>query len=91
MRSYASSAICLSRAKIPARIHSSRRARIVVAEQAESAIASYEQPNRRTCSSFSKTARSAILRRWQPSGRGVVDRAVRRQRGELVPQRFQQP
>lgn len=43
-----SSAICLSRARIPALIHSSRRNRIVVAEQVESPIPSYEQPNRTT-------------------------------------------
>jgi hypothetical protein len=33
--SQASSAICLRRAKIPALIHSSRRARVVVAEHCE--------------------------------------------------------
>lgn len=35
----------------------SRRLRMVVAEQVESAIASYEQPNRRTWSSLSNTIR----------------------------------
>jgi hypothetical protein len=39
MRSYDSSAICLRRAKTPSRIHSSRRLRMVVAEQVVSAIA----------------------------------------------------
>ena len=56
------------RAKIPALIHSSRRSRIVVAPQVQSAIDSYEQPNRRTWISFSKMIRSAIRGRWQPSG-----------------------
>jgi hypothetical protein len=41
---------------------------MVVAEQAQSAIASYEQPNRRTWTSFSKIIRSLIRGRWQPSG-----------------------
>jgi hypothetical protein len=68
MRSQASSAICLSLAKIPALIYSSRRSRIVVAEQAQSAIASYEQPKRRTWMSFPKMTRSPIRGRWQPSG-----------------------
>jgi hypothetical protein len=68
MRSWACSAICLSLAKIPALIHSSRRSRIVVAEHCESAIDSYEQPKRRTWISFSKMIRSGIRGRWQPSG-----------------------
>jgi hypothetical protein len=58
----------LSLLKTPALIHSPRRSRIVVAEQAQSAIDSYEHPNRRTWISFSKTARSPIRGRWQPSG-----------------------
>lgn len=40
MRSYASKAMCRNRAKTPSRIHSSRRLRIVVAEQVVSAMAS---------------------------------------------------
>jgi aryl-alcohol dehydrogenase-like predicted oxidoreductase len=62
----ASSAMFLRPAKIPASIPSSRRPRIVVAEQAQSAIASWEQPNRSTWTSFSKMIRSGILGRWQP-------------------------
>jgi hypothetical protein len=54
MRSQESSAICFSCAKIPALIHSSRRSLIVVAPQLQSAIDAYEQPNRRTWTSFSK-------------------------------------
>ena len=82
----------MSLAKIPALIHSSRRARIVVAEQPQSAIASYEQPNRRTWISFSKMIRSPI-RRPVAAQRvsGVIDRAVGKQRGELVPEGLQQP
>jgi len=53
---------------IPALVHSSRRSRTVLSEQAQSAIASYEQPNRRTWMSFSKMTRSPIRGRWQPSG-----------------------
>jgi len=68
LQDQAGDAICLSRAKIPALIHSSRRSRIVVAEQAQSAIASCEQPNRRTWTSFSKMIRSGIRCRWHPSG-----------------------
>lgn len=68
MRSQDSRAICFSRAKIPVLIHSSRRSRIVVAEQVQSAIASCEQPNRRTCTSSSKIIRSEIRGRWQSSG-----------------------
>jgi hypothetical protein len=45
---------------MPALIHSSRRCRIVVAPQAQSAMDSYEQPNRRTWMSFSKMSRSLI-------------------------------
>ena len=41
---------------------------MVVAPQVLSAIASYEQPNRQTWSSFSNTIRSAIRGGWQPSG-----------------------
>jgi hypothetical protein len=42
--------------------------RLVVAPQAQSAIDTYEQPNRSTAISFSKMIRSLILGRWQPSG-----------------------
>ena len=52
--------MAFSRAKIPAAIHSSRRCRIVVAEQVQSAMDSYEQPNRKTWTSFSKMTRSLI-------------------------------
>ncbi|MDQ0681722.1 hypothetical protein QFZ56_000685 [Streptomyces achromogenes] len=68
MRWYASRAMCRSRAKTPSRIHSSRRLRIVVAEQVVSARASQEQPKRRSCSGLSKMIRSLIRVRWQPSG-----------------------
>jgi hypothetical protein len=39
-----------------------------MAPQAESAIDTYEQPNRKTWISFSKMIRSAIRGLWQPSG-----------------------
>jgi hypothetical protein len=67
MRSWGSRGIAFSFAKIPALIRSSRRLRIVAAEQAQSAIEAYEQPNRRTWTSFSKMIRPAIRGRRQPS------------------------
>jgi len=92
MRSWASSAICLSRAKIPALIHSSRRSRMVVAGQVQPAIGSYEQPNRRTWTQFFEDDAVGDPRPVAAGRmRGDVDRAWRQQRGELVPQRFQQP
>ena len=63
-----SRAIFFSSAKMPALIHSSRRSRIVVAPQVQSAIDTYEQPKRRTWMSFSKMIRSPTRGRWQPSG-----------------------
>lgn len=68
MRSYASRTISLSWAKTPSLIHSSRRFRMVVAEQVVSAMAWFEQPNRRTCRSLSKMIRLLIRCRWYPSG-----------------------
>jgi hypothetical protein len=53
----------VNRAKIAALIYSWRRSRIVVAEQAQSAIDSYEQPNRSTWTSFSAMIRPGIRRR----------------------------
>jgi hypothetical protein len=55
-------------AKIPRRIHWSRRSRMVVAEQVWSAILRSPQPNTRTWTSLSNTIRSATRGRWQPSG-----------------------
>ena len=52
--------MAFSLVKMPALIHSLRRSRIVVAPQVQSAIDTYEQPNRRTWSSFSKMTRSAM-------------------------------
>jgi hypothetical protein len=43
IRSYEASTTCLSLVKMPSRIHSSRRLRIVVAEQVVSVIARQEQ------------------------------------------------
>ena len=64
----------------------------MVAEQPQSAIGSYEQPNRRTWTSFLEDVPVG-----DPGAGGgqrvsrVMDRAVGQQRGESVPQRFQQP
>ena len=64
----------------------------MLAEQRQSAIGSYEQPNRRTWTSFFEddpvgdpgpVAAQRVSR--------VMDRAAGQQRGELVPQQFQQP
>ncbi len=62
-----------------------------MAEQPQSAIGSYEQPNRRTWTSFFEDdpvgdpGPVAVQRVSR-----VMDRAVGQQRGELVPHRFQQ-
>ena len=58
----------LSSAKIPALIHSSRRSRIVVAEQAPSAIDSYEQPKPQDLDELLEDDPVAYPGRWQPSG-----------------------
>ena len=58
----------------PASIHSSRRVRIVVAEQVRSPALSRLAPSTSTWSSLSNTTRSAIRGRWahSPSGWSTV-------------------
>jgi hypothetical protein len=73
-------------------IHSSRRSRIVVAPQAQSAIEAYEQPGPQDLDEFFeddpvRDPRPVAAQRV----RRVIDGPVGQQRGELVPQRFQQP
>src|SRR5205085_6276523 len=62
------STVVFSPAKRPSLIQSSRRRRMVVAEQAESETLSYPRPVTSAAMRWSKTTASAIRGLWQPSG-----------------------